>query len=170
MHRYVKQLFANSALFSSQIASVKFITLTYCMMDIIPLVTKLSLFFQKEDLDIALVKVNRYNYSDLFLFLFFFFFFIFLSIGLYHSHSRLHCFLFQVNVDNCVKEIETLMTTPGANEQALKALMTIAGNSWKFLNHEITGCPEIQISSPRQLFLEKLLANFNERLVLTVIL
>ena len=41
-----------------KIMTKKFLALTYILMDIIPHVTKLSLFFQKDDLDIALVKVN----------------------------------------------------------------------------------------------------------------
>ena len=36
----------------------KFLALAYILMDIIPHVIKLSLFFQNDDLDIALVKVN----------------------------------------------------------------------------------------------------------------
>ncbi len=41
-----------------KIGSAKFISLTYLLMDIIPVVSKLNLFFQKENLDISLVKVN----------------------------------------------------------------------------------------------------------------
>ena len=41
-----------------KVACLKFISLTYIMMDIIPHVTKLSLFFQKENVDLALVQVN----------------------------------------------------------------------------------------------------------------
>ena len=36
---------------------MKFISLTYILMDIIPHVSKLSLFFQKENVDLALVQV-----------------------------------------------------------------------------------------------------------------
>ena len=48
----------NAVSFLFQVASVKFISLTYIMMDIIPHVSKLSLFFQKENVDLALVKVS----------------------------------------------------------------------------------------------------------------
>ena len=46
------------ALAEKKIMTKKFLALTFILMDIIPHVTKLSLFFQKDDLDIALVKVN----------------------------------------------------------------------------------------------------------------
>ncbi|XP_060556337.1 uncharacterized protein C17orf113-like [Ruditapes philippinarum] len=41
-----------------KIATLKFISITYIMMDIIPIVTQLNLFFQKEITDVALVKVK----------------------------------------------------------------------------------------------------------------
>ncbi|XP_071098775.1 zinc finger protein 862-like [Haliotis cracherodii] len=47
-----------------QVACAKFIALTYMMMDIIPVVAKLNLFFQKENVDVSLVKVNLTNTLD----------------------------------------------------------------------------------------------------------
>ena len=41
-----------------QVATVKFISLAYILMDVIPVVGKLNLFFQKENVDVALVKVR----------------------------------------------------------------------------------------------------------------
>nr|KAG5693080.1 hypothetical protein BaRGS_010639 [Batillaria attramentaria] len=41
-----------------QIASEKFISLAHILMDIIPIVTALNQFFQKKDIDLALIKVK----------------------------------------------------------------------------------------------------------------
>ncbi|XP_060078767.1 uncharacterized protein LOC132558242 [Ylistrum balloti] len=41
-----------------KIGTSKFISMTYMLMDIIPVVGRLNLFFQKENVDVALVKVN----------------------------------------------------------------------------------------------------------------
>ncbi|XP_078325905.1 uncharacterized protein LOC144622835 [Crassostrea virginica] len=44
--------------FCFQMATLKFISLTHILMDIIPIVSKLNLFFQREITDIALIKVQ----------------------------------------------------------------------------------------------------------------
>lgn len=41
-----------------QIATQKFVVLTHFLMDVIPVVTTLNQFFQKEDIDLPLVKVS----------------------------------------------------------------------------------------------------------------
>ena len=41
-----------------QVATKSFVPLTYTLMDIIPIVGRLNLFLQKDDIDVALVKVN----------------------------------------------------------------------------------------------------------------
>ena len=54
MKIYCKQL---STVIFLQIETLEFISLTYILMDIIPIVTKLNMFFQKEVTDVAMVKV-----------------------------------------------------------------------------------------------------------------
>ena len=51
--------------FFLQIGTLKFVSLTYILMDIIPVVSKLNLFFQKEFIDVAMVKVSFLLYVNL---------------------------------------------------------------------------------------------------------
>ena len=90
------------------------------MMDIILYVTKLSLFFQKENVDLAPV---------------------------------------QVNVDHCVKDLQTLLTDSGPNEQLLKEHL----HDGLYFGHEILCCSQDPVHSSKHKFIKKLVDNINDR-------
>nr|KAG5712589.1 hypothetical protein BaRGS_011563 [Batillaria attramentaria] len=53
-----KQTDPKAAGLRSKIATEKFVSMTYILMDVIPIIGKLNLFFQKENVDVALIQVK----------------------------------------------------------------------------------------------------------------
>ncbi|XP_046583335.1 uncharacterized protein LOC124290610 [Haliotis rubra] len=91
-------------------------------MDIIPVVGKLNLFFQKENVDVALVKVN---------------------------------------LDECLRTLESLKTEPGVHELLLDDHLDM--DQKKYKENTVACCPKRDVQSAKEKFLDNLIANISQR-------
>ena len=68
---------------------------------------------------------------------------------------------FQVNTDHCVTDLQQLLTDCGPHEKQLEE--HLQQHTGLFFGHEVTGCPTVHVQSAKRNFIEKLVANINER-------
>ena len=66
-----------------------------------------------------------------------------------------------MNIDHCVTDLQQLLTECGPHEKQLEE--HLQQQTGLFFGHEVTGCPEDHVHSAKQKFIDKLVANINER-------
>lgn len=127
---------AKAVKLKEKIATTKFISITYLMMDIMPIVTRLCQFLQTPNLDIAQVQVK-------------------LSATLNDLELLLNS---EVTPGHYQKLLKTDLP-PVELDQGKPVWRTL----WPFKKHEVSGCPPDQITATSTSFIKEVMANIKSR-------
>ena len=119
-----------------KIGSTKFISITYLLMDIIPIVTKLSQFLQKQNLDVAQVQVKLADTVH--------------DLELLKDATKA--------MGQYQKELKKDLQAAPLDSESLPWK-----TGWQFKGHEVTGCPADHITSIQTDFLDALISNIKKR-------